>query len=107
MSTTVIAKGKLIPTGLNLKDFLTERGYECSSVSKMMDDFYDNFDNACLIGDNVYLVDGTVEDYHEDVAEAKLNPDGSIDYLCVYYNGGCSRDEAIRYAVKNNIENPS
>lgn len=107
MSTTVIAKGKLTSTGLNLKDFLTERGYGCSSVSEMMDDFYDNFDSACLIGDIVYLVDGTVEDFHDYVSEAKLNPDGSIGYLCVYYNGGCSRDEAIRYAVEKNIENPS
>lgn len=107
MSTTVIAKGRLLPTGQTLRQFMESVGFECSSVSKMMDDFYENFDNACLIGDNVYRVEGTVEDFHEDVAEAKLNPDGSIDYLCVYYNGGCSRDEAIRYAVEKNIENPS
>lgn len=107
MSTTVIAKGNLTPTGLNLKDFLTERGYKCSSVIKMMDDFYDNFDNACLVGDKVYLIDGTVEDFHGDLSEAKLNQDGSIDYLCVYYNGGCCRDEAIMHAVEKNIKNPS
>ena len=35
----------------------------------------------------------------EDIQNAHDNGDGTIDYEVMYYNGGCSFNEAIEYAL--------
>lgn len=43
-----------------------------------------------------------VSDLEEsDIFESKDNSDGTIGFLVQFYNGGCSFDEAIEYALKN------
>ena len=37
----------------------------------------------------------------EDIQNAHDNGDGTIDYEVMYYNGGCSFNEAIEYALED------
>lgn len=108
MSTTVIAKGKLIPTGQTLRDFMGSNGYRQTDEEELHDNFCEDFyRKAILLDDKVFLIEGTVKDFEDSLFDARLNDDGTIEYRCVYYNGGCCLDEAIQYAVEKNIKNPS
>lgn len=108
MSTTVIAKGKLIPTGQTLREFMGANGYNQTDEEELLDNFCEDFyRKAVILDDKVFLIEGTVKDFDSRLFDARLNDDGSIDYLCVYYNGGCCLDEAIKYAVEKNNKNPS
>lgn len=40
-------------------------------------------------------------DPYDDIMEATINPDGSIDFEVKYYNGGGSMDEALDTSITN------
>lgn len=52
--------------------------------------------------DVLYIIDNVEHDDSDDVADASLNPDGTISYSLRYYNGGCGFGEALDYALKKN-----
>ena len=71
----------------------------CDSWEEMLfDELYDEY---VTHGENVYKVMEMKYRGEEDVFEAHKNKDGTISYEVVYYNGGCSFDEAIVYALNN------
>lgn len=108
MSNTVIAKGKLTPTGQTLREFMGSNGYGQTDEEELMQEFDEDFyRKAILLDKKVFLIEGTVKEFEASIFDARLNNDGTIEYLCVYYNGGCCLDEAIKYAVEKNINNPS
>lgn len=91
MSETVHYKGKLIPTGKTLKEFDPETS-----------DIYDHYLHAVEIDGMVYVVKKKDIDPDGDILRSTKNEDGTIDFEVRYYNGGCSFNEAIEEALKNN-----
>lgn len=98
-------KGKLIPTGLGLRDLIKQEGIVLPKYYNLGDDesgvywgLYDITGEYIMAGDMAYEIQDTpYEDcYRED---ATINPDGSINYDVYFYNGGCSFEEALNYAV--------
>ena len=72
----------------------------CDSWSEMLcDKLYQQY---VIVGEEVYKV---IEKNHrgidEDIFEAYDNGDGTINYEVMYYDGGCSFDEAIEEALEN------
>ena len=107
MSTTVIAKGRLLPTGQTLQEFMGANGYNQTDEEELMQEFDEDFyRKAILLGEKVFLIEGTVKEFDESIFDARLNDDGTIEYQCVYYNGGWCLDDAIQYAVEKNIKIP-
>ena len=54
-----------------------------------------------VTNDNIYKVvekNNKTDEY--DIFNATQNLDGTIDYEVMYYNGGCSFNEAIEYALE-------
>ena len=47
------------------------------------------------------IQDSYYNDIDSDIFNAHDNNDGTIDYEVLYYNGGCSFDEAVEYAIDN------
>lgn len=72
----------------------------CDSWSEMLcEELYERY---VIVNDTIYEV---VEKKHrsidENIFEARANLDGSIEYEVMYYNGGCSFNEAIEEALEN------
>jgi hypothetical protein len=103
MSETVIARGKLIPTHLNLWDFLVIQG-QClleDDYGDVIEIFDDKFGETHAVVDGmVYERQGTYKPFYENIFQATHATDGSIEYLLVYHNGGCGFQEALEYALK-------
>lgn len=102
MSTTVLAQGKLVPTGLTIKGFLESRNaMTCdTTLSKAFEEYQDEEKEKVYVIDGiVYIIQGTIEEFCGDISETRKNDDGSIDYLLVYYTGGCCMEEALSAAL--------
>jgi len=57
-------------------------------------------DNKFYMRDGIlYRVETTHKDHECDVFNAHQNPDGTIDFELVYYNGGCCLPEALTLAL--------
>ena len=57
-----------------------------------------------LVDDKVYILENyKIHDPYGDIS-GKLNPDGSIDFMCFWYNGGGSFSEALGSAIKRATE---
>tara|TARA_R110000851_G_scaffold325711_1_gene493864 strand:- start:389 stop:700 length:312 start_codon:yes stop_codon:yes gene_type:complete len=100
MSDTEHHIGKLKPTGRSVEHYVSDcvipDYYE--SKGEYFDDVFT--EKAYAINGIVYEVE-TKDIEGEDIATSKQNPDGSIDFQVRFYNGGCSFNEAIEYALKN------
>lgn len=105
MSCSEGHKGKLIPTGLGLRDLIKQRGIVLPTYYTLEEDeseiywsLYDITGEYIMVGDMAYEIqDKDYDDcYRED---ATVNADGSIDYDVYFYNGGCSFEEALNHAV--------
>ena len=89
MSEVERNKGKLIPTGIDTELFNEE-------------DFDNLFENGFVeINGEIYEVQwevkrDTCSDYFADVTE---NPDGSIDFHTMHYNGGGHWTEVVEEAL--------
>lgn len=109
MSRTEVHKGKAIPTGKTVVEFLREN--TALIYDHYLDDIdtepYDVFYNGLKCGYEKYIhingvvweLDNAELDAH-DWSFAEKNPDGSFDYFVSFYNGGCSLQEAIQEAVE-------
>lgn len=70
-----------------------------SWVEMLCDELYGRY---VIADENVYkVIEKNYKDMNEDIFNAHDNKDGTIDYEVLYYNGGCSFDEAIEYAIDN------
>ena len=47
------------------------------------------------------IIEKNHRDIDEDIFEAYDNGDGTINYEVMYYDGGCSFNEAIEYALED------
>lgn len=72
----------------------------CDSWREML--YEELYERYVIANNTIYEV---VEKKHrsidEDIFEAHANLDGSIEYEVMYYNGGCSFNEAIEEALEN------
>lgn len=68
--------------------------------------FYDKFYETYVISsDSIYeIIEKHSKPIDYDIFEAYPNKDGTISFNVMYYNGGCSLDEAIEYALES-VEN--
>lgn len=115
MSETVLYIGKLKPVEklLNVdetfeercKRILKEHNYlelndYCDSWEEMLcDELYDEY---VIVDEDIYkIVEKNYRSIDDDVFEAHINNDGTISYEVMYYNGGCSFNEAIEEALQN------
>lgn len=87
------------------KRILVEHNYldldnYCDSWREMLcDKFYERY--VVASGDVYKVVEKNYKDMNEDIFNAHDNTDGTIDYEVMYYNGGCSFNEAIEYALED------
>ena len=72
----------------------------CSSWREMLcDKLYDQY---VIVGGEVYkVIEKNHRDIDEGIFDAHDNGDGTINYEVMYYNGGCSFNEAIEYALED------
>lgn len=107
MSEIEHKKGKLIPTGKSVDnfvdDFLKESGVDIPSYYESNIEFFNDhfYEKAVVHNDIVYEVECKSLEPWDDIFESKENPDLTINFEVKYYNGGCSFTEAIGYALKN------
>lgn len=113
MSEMVHYTGKIAPVGKlsnetleeQCKRILEEHKYlalskYCDSWREMLcDKLYEKY---VIAGGEVYkVIEKNHRDMDEDIFDAHDNGDGTIDYEVMYYNGGCSFNEAIGYALED------
>jgi len=106
MSETETNIGKLIP--VQLLEGETNEDYAKRILKGVKNEYNNNF-LECLLQDGYreYILYNDVlyrtenKRYGEggDVFQAFRQDDGSIDYVLTYYNGGCSFNEAMEYAL--------
>lgn len=72
----------------------------CDSWEEMLcDELYERY---IIANDNVYkVVEKNNKSDEYDIFNANQNLDGTIDYEVMYYNGGCSFNEAVERALEN------
>lgn len=113
MSEMVHYTGKIAPVGklpnetleeqckriLEKYNYLDLKSY-CDSWREMLcDELYERY---VIAGGEVYkVVEKNHKDMDSDIFNAHDNYDGTIDYEVMYYNGGCSFNEAIEYALED------
>jgi translation initiation factor 2 beta subunit (eIF-2beta)/eIF-5 len=68
------------------------------SESDINEYFYDLNDQYVCINDKVYEVHDESFDYDNDLYIMEEKPDGSLEYLVRFYNGGCGFGEALEEA---------
>lgn len=109
MSETEINKGTL--TKLDLQGDIEEK---CKQAVELLGLAYnpDNHDSyqeciedagyrsAYIYQDDIYQVTYSPVEDDGDIYEANKNEDGTIDFLTRFYNGGCSFNEALDYAME-------
>lgn len=113
MSETVHHQGKLIPIKMNGKT-VEEKAKELAFDlgSKEIPSYYDSwkevllydYDNEYFVyKDQIYKQEKEEQEDTEYLAKAKVNPDGTIDYTCIFYNGGTSLSECIEDALNQQL----
>lgn len=88
------AKHILVTKGVTERD-----SYNATWLNQLMDDGYGEY--VQLDDGFLYLVERQKKSSDGDIFQAKKNEDGSISFTVKYYNGGCSFNEAIDYAMEN------
>jgi len=94
MSNTEIHKGKmrLVESSLTKEDFMKDQlqneGYSFDS-NNIAYDFFEHFYEKYFISKSGRIYEILEdEELDEDVREFTNNPDGTIDYIVMFYNGG-------------------
>lgn len=99
--------GTLIPLDMDpeeyAKIFIEDEGIglgDCDTyLERLLDEYYNRF---ILIGKRLYIKKD-INFGEDNISWHKVNPDGSIDYIVQFYNGGCCLDEAIKYEVEDKV----
>ena len=106
---THVGKLKLIFTGTEeqIEEFCKSKikgsfGFLDDDYDTYIEMFYDVFyKEFVIINNSIYeIIEDTYLDYNE-IFEASLNEDGTISYVCSYYNGGCCFSEALEECLNN------
>lgn len=103
MSETESRVGKLKKLDVDVNKFIEEfigdveiPNYYDTKMEYFRDEYYEKF---IIHGGVLYeVIEDTSFDAEIDIFEA-TEKDGIISYTLQYYNGGCSYDEAIGYAL--------
>ena len=100
MSQTDHYKGRLIPTGKNLEEFLEDKEmpgyYGKDDQEACLEYFYNEFyDEKIIIKGMIYDIEKKSFCY-DDIFSAVKN-----DFEVKYYNGGCGFQEAILRGLEN------
>jgi hypothetical protein len=67
-------------------------------LETLYEDFYEKY---AVIKDDIYRLNSLNEsDYHGIFHATKNEATGEIDFICQFYNGGCSLGEALEKAIK-------
>jgi len=84
-------KGKLIPKNIDISEFNEE------GIESLIEDGYQ------VINGVVYVVEWETERFEGwvEFADVKENPDGSINFHTLHYNGSASWTEIIEEALNN------
>lgn len=84
-------KGKLIPKNIDISEFNDE------GIESLIEDGYQ------VINGTVYTVEWETERFTGwvEFADVKENPDGSINFHTLHYNGSASWTEIIEEALTN------
>jgi hypothetical protein len=99
MSETEHIKGKLIPTGKTVIEFIGDvkfKTWHSDADDYFMDEYHEK---AVEINGEVYIVESINIEPYEDIFNSNKNDDGTIDFEVKYYNGGCGFNEAIEEAL--------
>lgn len=111
MSETEHHKGRLTPieiiTNLENTAFLIlrdELGYNMPRDMQYYSTYCEALEDVAhkiflVINDTIYRVSDVEIDSYDDIMDATIKPDGSIDYEVKYYNGGCCFGEAVETAI--------
>lgn len=79
--------------------YLALSKYCDSWVEMLYDKLYEQY---VIAGGEVYkVIEKNYRDMDTDIFDANRNTDGIIDYEVLYYDGGCSFNEAIEYALED------
>ena len=109
MSRTEVHKGKAIPTGKTVLDFLRENQHLVYGhyLDDIENDPHDVIYNGMKCGNEKYIIIGDMvwelenkelDEY--DISFAEKNSDGSFSYFVSFYNGGCCLAEAVSEAME-------
>lgn len=108
MSETEINKGVLIKLNLTgdieekCRQALDELGIEmsdyCDTYRECVEDR--GYRKLYIFNDDIYRVEYNKIDGEEDIFDAQFNENGDIQFTTKFYNGGCSFNEALDYAVE-------
>lgn len=102
MSETEHYKGKLIPTGKTLEEFLEGKNMPSFYTDKM-EYFEDEYSTKFYCIENlIYEVESEIYEDCDSIFESHKNKDGTINFDIKYYNGGCGFNEALHEAINNN-----
>lgn len=103
---THIGKAKLLPQKETLtleqrcKDICDQEGY---TITKHHESYREllwdrGYEKYIIVKQDIYQI---LEDSSEDdINSIKENPDGTLDYVLQYHNGGCSFSEAFKWALE-------
>ena len=84
-------------------DIIDERGLEVphgyeTNLEYITQELYENY---VLLNKRLYEI-VEKENFYGEILEAQRNEDETIDFHVMYHNSGCSLEEAIEHALKNN-----
>lgn len=101
MSEDEHIRGKLIPTGKTVEEYL--EGVTLNSWNESLEEYFEDeeYRTACIINGKVFEIQSKDVDIYDDIFESSLNEDGSYDFEIKYYNGDCGFNEAIEEALDN------
>ena len=106
MSETERRTGKLTPVAIvgdieNTAKLLVESMNQVKEVwcDTYLEKLLSDSEDFVAIKDLLYKVDYEDSSDDGDIFNAWTNPDGTINFLVQYYNGGCCMGDAIGYAV--------
>ena len=99
MSETEHIKGKLIPTGKTIAEFVGDVELTWhEDIKEYFEDEY--YRKAFEINGKVFTIEQEKLDPDNDTFTSKINKDGTINFEVRYYNGDCSFDEALEDSIK-------
>ena len=108
MSETEIIKGKLIPIQFPNEslEHACERMCWEHGVTNINNDYIDGlreelYEKFIILKNKLYIFDKRIEIDPNGFSEVTENTDGSIDFFCMWYNGGASLEEVIEGDLSN------
>jgi len=100
MSETETRKGVITLVANSLKEFMYLKGHKIEDEDDLLDNFYEKYDELYILaGDKIYEIKKEEDVTYENIYQANKLPNGDIEFLVQYYNGGESIGGAIGFAI--------